>query len=82
VTSILNTMNTHPDLFDSAVSVWTRLALLLLICTGLMACGKKGPLYLPVDEETLQQLESVQEELDEAQERNRKKNSTTPEPAE
>jgi len=82
VTSILNTMNLHSDLFDSAVSAWARLSVLLLICMALVACGKKGPLYLPVDEETLQQLESVQEELDEAEERNRKKNTTTSEPVE
>lgn len=96
MTSILKTMNSLSSRFDSAISgspfraalveagpkAKARCFLVLLFCLALFACGKKGPLFLPVDEATLQELETVQEELDEAEERNRKKDSTTAEPSE
>lgn len=79
-TSILNTMKTLSNLFYLSIGGLQTIAAricLLLLCLGLLACGNKGPLYLPIDEEALQELENVQEEIDEAEERNRKKNSTT-----
>jgi len=91
LTSILNTMKALSYLFDSAPggSVPRATAIPLVQCfvvalfsLCLLACGNKGPLYLPIDETALQELEIVQEELDDAEERNAKKNSTTTDPDE
>ncbi len=59
--------------------------ILLVTFTALFisACGNKGPLYIPADQETLEQLEQAEKELEENAKKKRKESAeVTSEPGE
>lgn len=59
----------------AGLSRLSRVAVLFLLVSmmSLTSCGNKGDLFLPVDQETLDQLESAEQALEESADPDKKK---------